>query len=101
MTEKLFEPWPAWVARRVGVSVRVVGGLVMLAFGGFLVSAGNFAATYKRTPPVWEAEAIALVVAGLAVALAGLVWAMLPSRFSLFLAVGVVAATLLSPWNAL
>jgi hypothetical protein len=101
MTAKLFEPWPAWVDRPVGVVLRIVGALSALAFGGLLVVLGNFGASYKQTSAIWDAQAIALVVAGVVIALAGLVWAFKPSRLTMGVAVAVVAVALLNPFSGM
>jgi hypothetical protein len=77
------------------VALRIVGALSALGFGALLVVLGNFSATFKQTPPVWDAQAVSLVVAGVVVALAVLAWAVWPGRLSVVVAVGAVAGTLL------
>lgn len=94
LSDKLFDTWPEWMQRPFGVIVRIAGALGALTFGGFLAFWGYFGATFKQTPPVWDVQDIALVVAGVVVALSGLSWAIRPSRLTMAVAVGAVFATL-------
>lgn len=96
MTETLFEPWPLWVERPLGIILRIVGGLGALAFGGVLVFFGYFGANFKQSPAVWGTEEIILVVAGAAMAIAGIAWAIRPCRFTFFGAFGVLGAVFLA-----
>lgn len=95
MTEQLFEPWPPWTHRPLGIVLRIAGALGSVALGGLLVFFGYFGATFKQTPPVWGTEEIVLVVAGVAMAVAGVAWAIRPCRFTFFGAFGVLGAVFL------
>lgn len=92
MNEKLFEAWPPWVERPLGIVFRIAGALGSLAFGGLLVFFGYFGASFKKTPAVWGTEEILMVVAGVMVATAGVAWAIRPSRFTMGAALAALLA---------
>lgn len=90
----LLQPWPGWVNKPVGVIFRIIGGLTGLTYGGLLAFWGYFGATFKKTPPQWKAEYVAMVAVGALVALGGMVWGVRPSKLTMWLAIGAVVASL-------
>ena len=83
MDSKLLETWPRWAGKPSGIIVRIVGALSGLTAGGLLVFLAYFAATFKRNPPLWNAENLAILGSGVIVAVAWAGWALRPSRLTL------------------
>ena len=59
--------WDRWTRRRTGIAGRVVFGVLGTALGPFLVWLSWFGASFKKTEPEWDAEALVALVLGLLV----------------------------------
>lgn len=86
VTSNWTETWPRWSDKPSGIIVRIVGALSGLTLGGILVFLAYFGATFKKTVPDWNAENLAILGAGVTVAVAWAGWALRPSRLTLAIA---------------
>jgi len=78
--------WEKWTRHPVGVTLRVVLALAGVALASLLIWLANFAASYKKTPSVWDGEALTVLTVGLMVGAAALLAAFRPSKRNTVLA---------------
>lgn len=90
------ESWPGWSRRWYGAVARVVLGAVGVVAAAGLVLLAQFGATFKRTVPEWDAEAVTFLILGLILGAASVWAAWRPSRASLSAFVTVVVGVVLA-----
>lgn len=78
--------WPSWVSRWYGIVLRVLVGVLGMLAGLGLIWLAGFAATFKKTQPEWDGEALTVLFLGMVTVVVAIALAVRPSRLTFVLA---------------